>query len=344
MKRRKGESAESFSHMICLRFTGSGAKTNKLDKKVGLNTTTDYHVNKLNSLGWELTVCNALYPEDTPIRKILTDNDSYGHLLYKFLKRYMPVDTFSKIVEIGGGYGYLMRDLFDLNPSFQALMIDISPYLIGCQREMLADCNAVFREEDFLTTDAQVLGGFDLAIVNENLGDFPTLVNVDAELLQSLTLGDENIEKMKYFFGRYGLNKPPAHMFHFNLGALQVVEKLCASGIPYIFLGEHSCEATVPDNLNLPVHVESRRTPEKISLMGHDEYSIQISYLQEVVKAFGYAAIRGPFADFIPFTVTEELQSIIASQGCFSDDGEIICHFIEDLFKYEYLVLRKPNR
>lgn len=41
-----------------------------------LNTTNHYHINDLNSLGWELTVCNALYPETSPCRKALQSNKS----------------------------------------------------------------------------------------------------------------------------------------------------------------------------------------------------------------------------------------------------------------------------
>lgn len=122
------------------------------------------------------------------------------------------------------------------------------------------------------------------------------------------------------------------------------MEKLCASGIPHIFLGEHSCEAVVPEALRLPIHIESAGTPEKISLKGHDEYSIQFSYLQKVAEAFGYACVRGPFADFIPFKITEKLRSIMVSQGRSSDDDEIICQFIEDLYKYEYLILGNANQ
>jgi len=50
-----------------------------------LNTTRSYHTDRLNSLGWELTVCNALHAEGTPIRKILARDGSFGHLLYDHL-------------------------------------------------------------------------------------------------------------------------------------------------------------------------------------------------------------------------------------------------------------------
>jgi hypothetical protein len=191
-----------------------------------------------------------------------------------------------------------------------------------------------------LDTDTAFLREFDMAILNENLGDFPTLLNLDEEILQSSSgTANQDLRQAIYFFDRYGLDKPVTETFHLNLGALQALEKICVSGIPYIFLGEHSCEAHVPEALQLPVHIESTGVPERIALKGHDEYSIQFSYLQKVAEAFDYGCVRGPFADFIPFTITEELRTIIVSQGQFSDNDEIICQFVEDLYKYEYLAL-----
>jgi hypothetical protein len=310
------------------------------EMKYTLNTTKAYHINQLNTLGWELTICNALYPEKTPLRRVLARNDSYGHLLYEYLNQLIPMKNIKKIIEIGGGYGYLMKDFLDCNRSLKPCMVDISPYLLRQQKETLGEHRAVYREEDFLETDTAFLREFDMAIMNENLGDFPTLVNVDQEIFQLSSENDNHdLAQAIFFFEQYKLDRPMSETFHFNLGALQALEKLCVSGIPYIFLGEHSCEAVVPEALRLPIRVESTGTPEKISLMGHDEYSIQFSYLQKVAEAFDYNCVRGFFADFIPFTITEELRSIMASQGRHGDDDEILCQFIEDLYKYEYLVL-----
>ncbi|MEN6616169.1 MAG: hypothetical protein ABFD12_06400, partial [Syntrophorhabdus sp.] len=80
------------------------------DSHYRLSTTEDYHRQDLKTLGWELTVCNSLYPEDTPIRKILVRNASYGDLLYEHLEQFVSLENVERIIEIGGGYGYLMRD------------------------------------------------------------------------------------------------------------------------------------------------------------------------------------------------------------------------------------------
>jgi hypothetical protein len=250
------------------------------------------------------------------------------------------MNNVKKAIEIGGGYGYLMKDFLDHNRSLEPYMLDISPFLLQKQKETLGEHCVAYKEEDFLETDTAFLRVFDMAILNENLGDFPTLINLNQEIFQlSSGTASQDLEQAIYFFEQYKLGRPQSETFHFNLGALQALEKLCTTGIPYIFLGEHSCEAAVPDNLLLAVHIESTGVPEKISLKGHDEYSIKFSYLQKVAEAFSYICVRGPFADFIPFTITEELKAIMASRGRFSDNDEIICQFLEDLYKYEYLVL-----
>ena len=98
-----------------------------------LNTTEDYHVNNLNSLGWELTVCNALYPDSSPCRNVLLSKDSFGVQLYHFLEKLIPLHEVHNVLEVGGGLGYLMHDFLSLNPALSANMLDISPYLLEKQ-------------------------------------------------------------------------------------------------------------------------------------------------------------------------------------------------------------------
>ena len=317
-----------------------------------INSTKAYHTGQLNTLGWELTVCNALYPAQTPLRKILSLNESFGHLLYDYLTSFIPMENIKSIIEVGGGYGYLMKDFLDRNSSLQTCMVDISPFLLQKQKETLSQYNISYREEDFLETDPALLKGFDLAILNENLGDFPALTNLNQVMFKSSAersypaagcgaIIDPTLLAAFHLFEKYDFGLPEGESFNLNIGAIQALEKLCSSGIPYIYLGEHSCEACVPDVLRPFVHIESTGNPEKISLMGHDEYSIKFSHLKRVAHALNYNAIRGCFADFIPVDFTEDLRFIMTSQGRFSDEGEMICQFVEDLYKYEYLILIK---
>jgi len=309
-----------------------------------LNTTKDYHVNQINTLGWELTICNALYPEQTPLRKMLRRNDSFGHLLYDYLSRFVPMGNIRKVIEIGGGYGYLMNDFLDRNGTLQPCVTDISLFLLGKQKEALSRYSVSYREEDFLETDPSILAGFDLAILNENLGDFPSLTNLNRELLQSShEILDTNLITLLHLIEKYKFDLPEDETFNLNIGAVLAVERLCVSGIPYIYLGEHSCEALAPEALRSIVHIESTGSPERIPLMGHDEYTIKFSYLEKVARASGYDVIRGPFADFVCFDLTDRIKSILWSRGQHSDEEEIICQFVEDLYKYEYLILTKKH-
>ncbi len=307
-----------------------------------LNTTRSYHTDRLNSLGWELTVCNALHAEGTPIRKILARDGSFGHLLYDHLCGLLPMDNISSIIEIGGGYGFLMKDFLERDGSLRATMLDISPLLLNKQRETLAGFGVTFEEGDFLESDPAILRGCDLAVLNENLGDFPTLVNVNGNIFESPreTL-DPGLKRVVGLFDMYGLEKPGGKVFNLNIGALEAVEKLCVSGVPYIYLGEHSCEAVAPDPLRSFVRIDSTGNPERIPLKGHDEYTIKFSDLQQVAGALNYTSIRGLFVDFIRVPITDRLRFILASGGRYSDEAEMICQFVEDLYKYEYLILIK---
>lgn len=308
---------------------------------ISVNLTQEYHKISLDTLGWEFTVCNSLEREGTSVRKILRKDSSYGMLLYDFLSLHLPMSSVGRVVEIGGGYGCLMRDFVKRDSSLRPYMIDVSPFLLSKQKEMLRGSDVVFKEGDFLEIEKELLKGFDLAIMNENLGDFPTLTGIRKDMFQGVPPTDDDLKKALRFVGKYELELPDAVVFSMNTGALEAVEKLCDAGIPYIFVGEHSCEALVPDNLKAFIRIESPGIPERITLMGHDEYSLKFSYLEKVSRYFNYSAIRGPFADFIPVEMTGEILYALSSGGCYSDEHEIICQFVEDLYKYEYLIMKK---
>jgi len=308
-----------------------------------LNLTVDYHRGELQTLGWELTVSNSLYPPDSPCRTVLKESSSYGRHLYDYLNEVFPLSNIVRILEIGGGYGYLMRDFLGCNPRLRPLMVDISPVLLQKQRETLSDFDVKFREADFLDCDDTLLeDGIELAIMNEILGDFPTAVDVPADIL-NLNVSPDTLEgpfqRIRRLYDHYSLGRPGTPTFHFNLGAVEAVEKLCGAGIPAIFLGEHSCEASVPEHFARFIHVETSENPQRIALKGHDEYTIKMSHLQQVAEAFHYRVIRGPFADFLDIRYSDSLLALLASRKVDEENHEIIFQFLEDIFQYEYLLL-----
>lgn len=287
-------------------------------------------------------MCNALWPVDSPCRKVLKQPDSYGHILYDYLGRVIQTDQICSILEIGGGYGYLTKDFLDRNPSLKVTMLDISPVLIDKQRETLAEYQDVtLISGDFLSFNPGDLRGYDLAVMNENLGDFETYVGIDRMIFHTPYKElDGPMKTVRDLCRRYHLMDDASSVFNLNVGAIQSVEKLCTAGISNIFLSEHSCEATIPEPFKPFISFSSQGNPERIVLKGHDEYTIRFSHLEKVARKFRYGVRRGNFADLLAFEFTDRMRYILTS-GSASDEHEILRQFSEDLFKYEFLILMK---
>jgi len=308
-----------------------------------INSTANYHQQDLNSLGWELTVCNSLEPVNSPCSKILASPNSFGQHLYNFLNRIIPLDDIRSILEIGSGMGYLMRDFLTLNPRLRAKMIDISPYLLAKQKETLQPFEVDFELADILAVPSEALSGFDLAILNENMGDLPTLVNEQGNKNNS----DQNVacflERLKHFNKKYNLPLGLNENENINIGAIEIVEGLCLAGIKYIYLSEHSCEAVVPEPMKRYVSLQSSGIPEMISLKGHNEFTVKFSYLQKIAEMLNYKTRRGVFADFLPLNFNDKVKTALRLTTPFNDEQEIIRQFVYDLYKYEYLILIKGD-
>jgi len=307
-----------------------------------LNTTNDYHIRTLNTLGWELTVCNALHPEDSPCRQVLKNRESFGTQLFHSLEKIIPFDRLKNVLEVGGGLGYLMRDFLSLAPHLQATMLDISPFLLQKQKETLSGSPVNFREMDFLKISLSDLRSIDLVILNENLGDFPTLVFDENQPKQNDPETIRSIKRMTDYMEEFDLEFVPKE--NINIGAMEVVEKLCGADIPYIYISEHSCEASM-NNAHFPHHqFTALGVPERITLKGHDEFTMKFSHLQKIARSFRYRVIRGQYIDLFPLDFSDRLKAALQSPTPLTDEQEIIQQFVYDLYKYEYLVLINDSR
>jgi Methyltransferase domain len=304
-----------------------------------LNTTDEYYVHDKNSLGWELTVCNALYPEVSPCRNALQIDNSFGRQLFYFLRKFIPLDNIKNVMEVGGGFGYLMQDFLNLAPQMKVTMLDISPYLLEKQKETLSGHNINFLQHDILTMQLDDLRLFDFVILNENLGDFPTLVAGKQSPDGYNSQTNYYLNKVITFNGKYNLKFDQDE--NINIGALEVLDNLCLAGVKYIYLSEHSCEATPPDSVKSYINFESASMPERIALRKHDEYTIKFSHLQQLAKAHHYKTVRGQLVDFLPLNCTDRVRTALRSHTPFSDEQEIIQQFVYDLYKYEYMVIIK---
>ncbi|HPD55982.1 MAG TPA: class I SAM-dependent methyltransferase [Smithellaceae bacterium] len=304
-----------------------------------LSTTEHYHTHELDTLGWELTVGNALYPENSPCRRILKTKASLGVNLYRFLEKYIPFSAVRDILEIGGGMGYLLRDFLELNPNIRATALDISPHLLNRQKETLQKYNVEFIQADVLKKDAAFFSRFDLIILNEIMGDFPALIpqnNFPSDKTEDLIYFES---QAKHFANEYDISFAPDEAI--NIGALTLLENICRAGVQYVYLSEHSCEAAPPDDLRNMLQITPAGMPERITLKGHDEYTIKFSYLQKIAVAFNHKVRRGPIADFLPLKFCDKLTAIMRVKTPATDEQEIIQQFVYDLYKYEYLLLIK---
>jgi hypothetical protein len=306
-----------------------------------LNTTDEYYLHDKDSLNWELTVCNALYPEISPCRNTLQTNDSFGRQLFSFLEKLIPLKILKNVMEVGGGFGYLMRDFLNLAPQMKVTMLDISPFLLKKQKETLAGQNINYLERDILSMQSDDLRLYDFVILNENLGDFPTLVagKQSPDGYDSPTT--HYLDKVISLNKRYNLKFD--HDENINIGALEVLNNLCLAGVKYIYLSEHSCEATPPDSVKALINFESASMPERIVLKKHDEYTIKFSHLQQLAHAHHYKTVRGQFVDFLPINCSDRVRTALRSPTPFSDEQEIIQQFVYDLYKYEYMVMIKND-
>jgi hypothetical protein len=307
-----------------------------------LHSTKKYYQQEITSLGWELTVCNSLQQRNSVCRSILKCQDSYGNLLYSFLEQTLPMERISAIMEVGGGYGFLMKDFLTRNPSRRAIMVDISPLLLNMQREILKRFELKFLETDFLDMDGTVFSGIDLIIMNENIGDFPTIYDLTLKQIPEVpgkTSGP--LDMVARLHNTYALRLPDSISFSFNLGALLAIEKICLARIPFVIITEHSCEARVPPEFGRLVQVDSPGTPMRISLKGHEEYTVKFSYLENIARTLGYCVVRGPLADILQPCFSERLSAILSGPVPLSNGQEVLRHFVSDLFLYEYLILKK---
>jgi len=302
-----------------------------------LNTTDDYHLHGLTSLGWELTVCNALFPPDSPCRGALLRGASFGEHLFRFLEEKIPLKPCKTVLEIGGGMGHLMKDFLTLAPHLQATMADISPYLLQRQKDSLAGFSAAFLETDFFKIPLTDLRSFDLVILNEVLGDFPTLTATSEPSPPDDPDAVRLAARIPDFEAAYGLRFDPGE--NINIGALEALERLCRAGVPYIYVSEHSCESSHDDPAFPRMNFSPSGNPEKIPLKGHAEYTVKFSALEKMARAFGYKVFRGPYTDILPISFNDRVTAALRTPSPLSDRQEILRHFLYDLYKYEYLLL-----
>jgi len=242
----------------------------------------------------------------------------------------------------GGRYGVLMRDFLKPHSSHGVQLWDISPALLAKQRETLSGFNVSFAECDFLAVGTEALSPFDLVIMNEMIGDLPTITGLQRRDVtgEGIKEHDPLLHDLQRLFNSYAFPRED-EPFNFNLGSILALEKICRAGVKRIFISEHSCEASIPPSLVGLVTVSAPGIPEDIALQGHKEYTIKFSYLESLARSFSYRVKRGPLADFIPLNWDAELRVCLKRPAPKTPQEEVIRQFVADLYQYEYLLLTK---
>ncbi len=305
-----------------------------------LNQTEHYHKNDLDNLKWEVTVCNSIETKTSPIRQILVKNRTYGEQLWDYLFRFIPKKLCHKVMEVGGGYGFLMRDLLRNAPDIKATMVDISPAMMSFQRQTLDGLHTRFLQSDYFDIDTGLIQNQDLVVMNEIVGDFPTACGITQKMVTRGNHDNTTFDNIREYVKKGIITLPDDEPFNLNVGAMMALDRVCSCNVPYIFLSEHSCEATVTDHMSAHITLNPSGNPEEIRLIGHSEYTIRFSDLERIARFHGYTVMRGNYTDFIKVDFSNRVYRILKSNSQ-KDSYEIIRHFIEDLYIYEYLLLIK---
>ena len=292
----------------------------------------------MDDLMWEVTVCNSIEPATSPVRQILAQNSTYGEQLAAYLFHLIPSKYCNNVMEIGGGYGYLMRDMLRNSPRLKATMVDISPAMMTRQRQTLDGFHIHFLQSDFFDIDRGVIQDQDLVVMNEIVGDFPTACGITKNMVACGNHDNAYFDKIREYAEQGIITLPENEPFNLNIGAIMALDRVCSCNVPYIFLSEHSCEATVTDHMSSHIKLTPSGNPEEIKLIGHSEYTIRFSDLESIARSHGYTVMRGNYTDFIKVDFSNRVHRIFKSNSQ-KDAYEIIRHFIEDLYIYEYLLL-----
>ncbi|MCP9472923.1 MAG: class I SAM-dependent methyltransferase [Nitrospira sp.] len=313
------------------------------------------------------TTVSHLFREPTGALGGLT----YGRLLMRQIRRLGWLSPKPKtILEIGGGLGYVARELGkDLLPfekhSVRYISLDLTRAFLQLQirRAKEGGWNGVGAR-----ADAEVLpfldNSIDLVIDNENMADM-TPVRLSKQELQSGTGETPQHQEALDWIRRAHIPldpDPPDHII-FNLGPIRFVAELWRVLKPggRAFLAEFGIETGWPQAVRLP---------------GHTEYEVQYSHLRQVIRWLGFQerylsllqflAVKPDtkvlctgaiytiqrFCDLLnkPFAVkayTEpELQQALGDmlpklQGCHYHDVADPAWF--NLFDFKVLLLEKPG-
>ncbi|MBN2225617.1 MAG: methyltransferase domain-containing protein [Deltaproteobacteria bacterium] len=320
------------------------------------NDTRAYHLGDRASLGWEQTISESLRDTASPYMEALKERRAYGEVIGDLLEgRGMIRDGF-RILEVGGGYGNLAHYLLGRFGRITATMVDISPVFCGRQRLTLAafgDRATVIEADIFDYLGRH--GPFDLIISNENMADFPSLVDIPKRRLIEYMEGkgpiDPNgsddsdlryLEQARDFIRSLDIDPQDApDTVHLNTGAARFIE-LAMGTTDRLFVVEHSSDWSLPrsmaDFLRDP---RTDRWPKKIILFSHHEVTICFEHLKRLVDKGGLLREGGGLMDLFQIRDDTEIRYILLSGSIQTEKHEIIGEFIDHIKEYQWLLIHR---
>jgi hypothetical protein len=301
-----------------------------------IHRTDDYHRKGAIDLFTEYTVCESLARADSPSLSALKVKKPYGALVGAFLAGRGLLPPGCRVCEIGGGYGSLMRGLLE-DPGTRVghvVMGDLSLYLLKKQRRALQPWSD---RTSFVCGDAvelvSALSGIHCFILNEMMGDLETWKDVDPGRLPP---------EVGRFVRQYGLEIPEKGPFHFNLGALSLMEALCRRNVPAL-LTEHACDPLVPRGMEyLWEGLTPDGYPREIRLTGHSEFTIRFSHLVRVARAWGRTVETGSLLDLLGVENTQKMRFVFRMRAVSTDEWEILYEFLDHAREYRWLLVLPP--
>jgi SAM-dependent methyltransferase len=308
-----------------------------------------YSCDRGQNLAWELTICQCLSHPQSPYLKALQEPRTFGRVLGQYLGTEVDLGPEPSVLEIGGGEGTLMAELLRTMPAGEVTMVDLSPYFLERQRAALSgNPRCSFVRADALEFLEGAGRRWDLVISNENLGDLKTYVNLSTARVRDRVAraggvrprgGLAPIQRTAEKVVRYGLPLPEADSFSFNIGAIELVERL-ARRADAVFLSEHGADTQVPSPYREFLSAEgSTGVPRRIRLHGHDEYSVHFGHLERVAQELGFRTSRLHMLEFLGVRHDAGARFVARFENTRSESAQILHEFLHHVVEYQCLLL-----
>lgn len=298
-----------------------------------ISRTDDFYSRGPVDLLTEYTICESLGSLDSPYMAALREPRTFGASLGRLLADHGVLRRGLRVCEAGGGYGSLMRGLLESHGDElgHVTMVDLSMGLLERQKRALSRWP---EKLTFINGNVQdllpSLSGIDLFIMNEVAGDLDTWVDLDPSELPG---------EVVRLVDRYGLDIPSKGLFHFNMGALRVVETLCLKGWT-AFLSEHSSDPLVPGDMDyLGRDLETDGYPREIRLKGHSEYTIRFSHLMDVARGLGRKVVTGSFAELVGMVHSPRLRAVFLGRMTAGDENAVLYELLDHIREYRWILI-----